>query len=342
VGYIWLSTGQAFHGVAMTDHWLDRMDARPRYRHQCPVLWRSDGVAQIGEGRRHVVTPLDQSWASWLVTLSGLRTINQVRHDLRKRGLDPKRAMALLALAANAGAIDDASRLPASWRYLDSASRALAEPDHTAALLAFGDPTLADQLIDHRHGTQVLLTSPTHQRANPHLALAIEQAITAAGLSFTKDPHAADLTVILGSHPVIGSEVASVEIALPSSAHLFVASYGDRAVAGPLVVPGQTSCLRCAYLHTRDADQQWPHVSLQLNYAISKMKNTPTDRLLTTMIAAQAGQLVRAWVDHQLTQTQWKNISYELRLPECKVRREVRPPHPLCQCQWTCEGALTE
>jgi hypothetical protein len=275
-----------------------------------------------------------------LIALSGLRTINQLKHDLRKRGLDLNRAMSLLTLAANAGAIDDASRLPASWRYLDSASRALAEPDHTAALLAFGDPTLADQLIDHRHGRQVLLTSPTHHRANSHLALTVEQAITAAGLSFTSDPFSADLTVILGSHPVIGSEVASVEIALPNSAHLFVASYGDRAIAGPLVVPGLTSCLRCAYLHTRDADQQWPHVSLQLNHTISKMKNTPTDRLLTTMIAAQAGQLVRAWTDHQLTQTHWKNLSYELRLPECEVRQEFRPPHPLCQCQWTFEAGL--
>ena len=325
----------------MTDHWLDRRDARPRYRSQCPVLWRSDGLAQIGEGRRHVVTALDQPWASWLMALSGLRTTTQVFIDVRTRGLDDARAMSLLKLAAHAGALDDASQLPASWRYLNSASRALAEPDHTAALLTFGDPSLADQLIDNRHRTAVHITFPANQRPNAHLVHVVEQAMTSAGLSFTPDPFAAHLTVILGSHPVIGSEVAAVEVALPNGAHLFVASYGDRAMAGPLVVPGVTSCLRCAYLHTRDADQQWPHVSLQLTHAIAKMKSPPTDRLLNTLIAAQVGVLVRSWTDHQFTQTQWKNRSYELRLPECELLIQARPPHPLCQCQWTFEAGLT-
>ncbi len=324
----------------MTRHWIDHSHARPRYRTHCPVLWRSDDLAQIGEGRRHVITPLDQPLAAWLISLTGLRSVGQLLLDLPDRGLDPDRAMALLKLAADAGAIDDASQLPMSWRYLDSASRVQSEPDHTAALLTFGHSHIADQLIDHRHRTLAYLTAPAAQRPNPHLAFAVEQAVSAAGLTFTQNPTSADLTIILGSHPVIGSEVAAVEVPLPTSAHLFVASYGDRAVAGPLVVPGTTSCLRCAYLHTRDADQQWPHVSLQLQHAISTMKNPPVDRLLTTMIAAHAGQLVRAWVDHTVTQSRWKNISYELRLPECEVLVEPRPPHPLCQCQWTLEADL--
>ncbi|MDD2818105.1 MAG: hypothetical protein PHN51_04840 [Candidatus Nanopelagicales bacterium] len=326
----------------MTDHWLTHPQARPRYRSQCPLLWRSDGLAQIGEGRRHIVTPLDQPLAAWLLSLSGLSTMAQLQEQVSALGLTPSRAQALLRMAAHAGAIDDASQLPTSWRYMDPIARAACEPDHGAALLTFGNPGLAHALIDQRHRTHVHLTTPANQRPPSHLRDCVEQAICAAGLSFTADPFTADLTVILGSHPVIGSEVASVEVALPSSAHLFVASYGDRAVAGPLVMPGQTSCLRCAYLHTRDADPQWPHVSLQLTHAITKVNNAPIDRLLTSLIATYVGKLARAWTDRNLTHTQWKNLSYELRLPECEVRIEPRLPHPLCQCQWTLEGGLIE
>ena len=342
VGHIWLSTGSPPHGVPMTDHWLTHPHARPRYRSACPLLWRTDGFAQIGEGRRHIVTPLDQPLASWLLSLNGLHTMTHINDQLTVLGLDRARAHQLLRSAAHAGAIDDSSQLPASWRYVDPTTRAATEPDLAAALLTFGDPHLANALIDQRHRTHVLLTAPTNQRPHPLLRDCVEQAISSAGLSFTSDPIAADLTVILGSHPVIGSEVASVEVALPSSAHLFVASYGDRAMAGPMVIPGQTSCLRCAYLHTRDADPQWPHVSLQLTRAITKVKTTPIDRLLTSLIAGYVGKLARAWTDRNLTHTQWKNLSYELRLPECEVQVEPRPPHPLCQCQWTLEAGLTD
>ena len=326
----------------MTDHWLTHPQARPRYRPQCPLLWRSDRLAQIGEGRRHIVTPLDQPMASWLLSLSGLSTMTEINDQLTALGLEHSRAHALLHLATHAGAIDDASQLPTSWRYVDPTTRTATEPDHSAAVLAFGDPHLANALIDQRHRTNVLLIAPTNQRPHPLLRDCVEQAISAAGLSFTSDPFTADLTVILGSHPVIGSEVASVEVALPNNAHLFVASYGDRAIAGPLVIPGHTSCLRCAYLHTRDADPQWPHVSLQLTRAITKVKTTPIDRLLTSLIAGYVGKLARAWTDRNLTHSQWKNFSYELRLPECEVQIEARPPHPLCQCQWTIEADLSE
>ena len=44
-----------------------------------------------------------------------------------------------------------------------------------------------------------------------------------------------------------------------------VRSLGDAAWVGPLVVPGRTSCLRCADLSRRDADPHWPLVLAQLS-----------------------------------------------------------------------------
>ena len=46
--------------------------------------------------------------------------------------------------------------------------------------------------------------------------------------------------------------------------HLVATVRGETGVVGPLVVPGVTSCLRCADLHRRDADPRWPRLAAQL------------------------------------------------------------------------------
>ena len=42
---------------------------------------------------------------------------------------------------------------------------------------------------------------------------------------------------------------------------------GDHGVVGPLVIPGLTSCLRCADLHRRDRDPAWHALAVQLTVA---------------------------------------------------------------------------
>ena len=325
----------------MNHDWLASAVARPRYRPECPLLWRGLDRLQLGEGRRHVLIQASPLLTRWIVGLTGLRTVNELLVDLNVIGLDQDLAMQTLRTCAAAGAIDDATSMPNSWRHFDSAARHQSEPDHTAALLTYGQGSIAHSLIDQRYQTTAHVKSALAQRPDPHLITSIHQALTAAGLTLTEDTHGPDLTVIVGSHPVIGSEITDVEIPTPTSAHLFVASYGDRAIAGPLVIPGNTSCLRCAYLHTRDADHQWAGVSLQLTSSIARLRQLPVDRLLATLIAAQVGRLARAWADHTIVQTQWKNIAFELRLPECELTVQPRPSHPLCQCRWTTQGDLT-
>jgi hypothetical protein len=324
----------------MNPDWLAVATSRPRYRPECPLLWRGLDQVQLGEGRRHVLIQASPLMTRWIVGLTGLRTVNELLADLDAIGLDQDTAMQTLRTCAGAGAIDDATSMPNSWRHFDSTARHQSEPDHTAALLTFGHSAIAHSLIDRRHQTTAHVTSALDQRPDPYLTNSIHQALNAAGLTLTDSAHRPDLTVIVGSHPVIGSEISALEIPTPTSAHLFVASYGDRAIAGPLVIPGNTSCLRCAYLHTRDADQQWAGVSLQLTSAIARLQQLPVDRLLATLIAAQTGRLARAWADHMIVQTQWQNIAFELRLPECEVTIQPRPSHPLCQCRWTAQADL--
>lgn len=319
---------------------LTTLPARPRYRPECPLLWRAPGSAQLGEGARHVLCALSPELASWLLGLDGLRTLPQVLDDLEASALDHDSALRLLAVAARAGALDDAARMPASWRLLDQASRAAASADHLAALLTFGDHATAERLVDARQALRVHLAAPPaclQQTALPDLLAA---AMAAAGFTLS-DEQTADLTVILGTHPVVGAEIAALELAQPARAHLFVAAYGDRAVAGPLVVPGRTSCLRCAYLHIRDADPHWTAVSMQLHTSISRLAQAPVDRLLAMLVSAQAARLVRTWVDDPGTPMHWRDQAVELRLPGAEPSWQPRPAHPLCDCRWIDEGGLT-
>ncbi|MDP2012893.1 MAG: hypothetical protein Q8L05_01575, partial [Actinomycetota bacterium] len=191
-----------------------------------------------------------------------------------------------------------------------------------------------------RHHTSYALVGASHGQVPIPLAAQLRAAMDCAGLTFRSDVQHADLLVVVGLHPVVGAEVAAMERTQPAGAHLFVAAYGDRAVAGPLVLPGQTSCLRCSYLHTRDADPHWAGVSMQLHAAVSRLPQLPIDRLLSHMVSSQAARLARAWVDSPVVVGNWSNLAYEIRLPDGMVDIQDRPPHALCECQWVIEPAF--
>ena len=50
--------------------------------------------------------------------------------------------------------------------------------------------------------------------------------------------------------------------------HLPVRVRDGTGLVGPLVIPGVTSCLRCADLHRSDRDAAWPAVAAQLRDAV--------------------------------------------------------------------------
>lgn len=320
--------------------WIDNPHARPRYRAECPVLWRSPGIAQLGEGRLHRVVPLDRSSAQWLLSLDGLRTVDQLMAQFADREPEAEQAWNLLRMAAQIGAVDDASAMPEAWRLISTADRDRAAPDHAAALLTLGSSRLADQALSLRHRTTYAITGTGPLSHSVALAEVTDLALSAAGLTPSPDPQQADLLVVLGLHPVIGAEVAAMELEQPAGPHLFVAAYGDRAVAGPLVIPGQTSCLRCSYLHTRDADPLWAGVSMQLHAWISRLAQMPVDRLLAQLVAVQSARLARAWVDSAVVVGKWRDRAYEIRLPEGAVEEHARPAHALCECQWVMQPAV--
>ena len=73
-----------------------------------------------------------------------------------------------------------------------------------------------------------------------------------------------DLTVVVADGPEV-DRVITDHLVRPTSRICWSARWATPSGSGPLVLPGRTSCLRCADLTRRDADPQWPMVLAQLS-----------------------------------------------------------------------------
>jgi bacteriocin biosynthesis cyclodehydratase domain-containing protein len=108
--------------------------------------------------------------------------------------------------------------------------------------------------------------------------------------------------------------------------HLLVRSLGDAAWVGPLVLPGRTSCVRCADLTRRDADHEWPMVLAQL----SRLR-LPVPDLLTGWAASTAAAQALAFLAGQVPETAGATLELN-----ADLHTELRPwpAHPECGCGW--------
>ena len=80
----------------------------------------------------------------------------------------------------------------------------------------------------------------------------------------------------------------------PTARTSAVVAGADRAVVGPLVVPGRSACLRCLELHRTDRDPGWPGVAAQL----AAPAPTPRGESALTALAAALPRLqVACWLD---------------------------------------------
>lgn len=107
--------------------------------------------------------------------------------------------------------------------------------------------------------------------------------------------------------------------------HLVVRVEPDRAVVGPLVVPGQTPCVRCQDLTRVRLDAGWPHLLAQL----CREQVRPLPALLIWAAATAAVQ-VRAWLAGTTPDT--CGAALELGLPDYRLSTRAWPAHPGCGC----------
>ena len=113
-------------------------------------------------------------------------------------------------------------------------------------------------------------------------------------------------------------------------AHLAVTAEEAIGIVGPMVRPGQTSCLRCLHLTRSDLDPAWPLILAQL---VGRTASLPAcDAALAAAVAAQAAVQALAFLDRDPLHAPAENGTLELALPDWQWRRRTWPPHPACHC----------
>jgi bacteriocin biosynthesis cyclodehydratase domain-containing protein len=161
------------------------------------------------------------------------------------------------------------------------------------------------------------------------LAVAAEAAVRrAAPDADTRPPDAGrpDLTIVAVESPIPDERLDALHAA--GAPYLAVRLGVDCGVVGPLVLPGRSSCLRCAELHRGDRDPAWSALAVQL--ALDGRHGPAADVAVATIVAGVAAQQALAFVDGEATAT--LDGTLELRLPDWRLRRRSWSVHPGCSC----------
>jgi hypothetical protein len=114
-----------------------------------------------------------------------------------------------------------------------------------------------------------------------------------------------------------------------SLAHLIIESRGDAVEIGPLVIPGQSSCLRCLTLHRNDHDPNWYAVEL-----CGQSEHEPPATL--AQLAAGLGALAAlSFLDSTGPQMPPALLDTTLRIDgTLAISAALRRRHPRCGCAW--------
>jgi hypothetical protein len=196
-----------------------------------PVLTRPDGTVQVGwDPRRAVVVHPPPGLAApvladLLRALQSVATVPQLETLAAGRGADAGVVTGLVTHLVASGVLTPAA--PA--------------PPRSASVRVHGDGPLSDLIASALSGSGVRVSQSTMAHAGP------------ANVDLTI------LTDYLVADPRVVRELHEARVT-----HLPVRVRDGIGLIGPLVIPGVTSCLRCADLHRSDKDPAWAAVATQL------------------------------------------------------------------------------
>jgi bacteriocin biosynthesis cyclodehydratase domain-containing protein len=297
---------------------------RPVLRPGLRLLRSASGKAVLVEHDR--VYPLDDTTAALLQRLDGRAREPEVL------GAPPRdETQAAWTRLKAAGVVVDLEAAARLARDLDQSSRAAQGLHEASAVLAL-DPATATERWRSRRGARVVLAG--QGAVVVHLVRLLQDAgigqvldADAAGRSSARDP---DLTVLADDHePAADTVERLMRAGLP---HLVVGMRGTTGVVGPLVLPGETPCLRCVDLTRRQHDREWAGVRDQLSHPHRSATPAPTSGVVTAAVAALAAADVLAAVEGRATVTTGATASLTPAAPLPSLRRW--PVHPACGCAW--------
>jgi bacteriocin biosynthesis cyclodehydratase domain-containing protein len=270
-----------------------------------PVLMRPDGAVQVGWDPRRalLVHPPDGLSTAALADLLRVMQSGFAMADLQalavNRGVADAETMAeLVASLVGAGVVTTAP-----------------PPARTAFIRIHGRGPLSDLLAGALRcsGARVRHSSLSHAGVRPGTT----------DLVVLSDFLVTDPRVVRDLH----------DAGVP---HLPVRVRDGTGLVGPLVIPGMTSCLRCADLHRSDRDAAWPALAAQLRDAVGSADRATM--LATAALAlSQVDRVIKAIRDAgdprragDPPATLDTTLEVDVRTGSTASRRWSR--HPRCEC----------
>jgi hypothetical protein len=337
-----------------------------------PVLRLDAERLQVGgvDGRAGVrVSPAGPDVAALLRRLDGRRSQRAVRDDAVAGGVPGDVVDDLLAGLRDAGLLHDLAAADLLATDPGPAAAARAEPELPAAVPGAGaggrwrSRRQSTVVVDGatRVGTPlaaVLAASgvgrvPVRDRGAVRAGDAVVGGATAADEGRPRSLAAADAVrraspltdlrpllpdqtpdLVVLCQPWAAADPLSAALQRTGAPHLVATVREDTGVVGPLVLPGSTSCLRCAELWRREGDPAWPRLAAQLSATDPAPSGSTVLCLLTALTAAVQ---VLAHLDGSGVPAAL-GATLELRAPAYLPALRRWPAHPDCGCVRAARG----
>lgn len=318
------------------------------------VLWRAADCVQLELGDRAlVIDGVDPAAITALAgraaacpAPAGVVPAGMHRDDIRRltaagfatvvppgappAGTIPTLAGELAALTARRGAAGSAAFSARAHRCIAIVGAGRIGAHLAAVLAASGVGRVA--VTDH---STVRLTHPLPggvapadegRRHSEAAADAVARAVPGADTTPLVSDHEPDLTVVAVDEPL--DDERREDLHERGRTHLVARIGPGFAAIGPLVVPGFTSCLRCADLHRRDRDPAWPALAVQLS--VPPRYGTASETALATLAVGVTSLQVLQYLDGAAPAT--IDGTLELHQPDWRLRRRSWSRHPDCDC----------
>jgi len=135
--------------------------------------------------------------------------------------------------------------------------------------------------------------------------------------------------VVVLADTLVPDPVLVNDLVLYRIPHLQVRMRDGRGIVGPLVLPGGTSCLRCADLTRGDIDPEWPHLAAQLLGRIGH--GSPAAITATTALVLRDLEAVVDCAAEHPPRT--LDTTLELDPATHRIARRHWPMHHACGCR---------
>ena len=314
-----------------------RPRSRPPLQHPqlapyAPVIQRATDEVQVGVEPDAALVFRGAGFTALLDLLDGSQPTSAVRRAARAAGLTAAQVRGALDALASAGLVSERDKTPYAGSASSSAVRLIgAGPvgyQLARLLVASG---LGGLYVYDDEPTDLALypaAGVLSSRSEALRSALAEAETTVSPLGHWSKPEGVqvDLTIVACDQPE-PDRVITDYLLRSDHPHVIVRCWGNGVSVGPLVVAGQTSCLRCADLARTDADPHWPAVLRQLSRV-----RISTPAALQSWAASTAAAQVLAFLHGELPES--AGATLEISWPTFVTRLRRWAAHPDCGCSW--------